>query len=161
MVLFDMSWFPDWYHHNLSHQILGAVLCTSVHVLEFRYHMKLNIASSPSIHSIHRQLCKKFDKTTINPRKPFMKIKTLDRNRRWFQILEGKVLLLFRWRTDHMLTWTNSLTTFPCFICWSFTTLASVSRFWFCASSRAFLESNSTCPGTDSPVRPAAPLTVH
>lgn len=84
MVLFDMSWFPDWYHHNLSHQILGVVLCTSVRVLEFRYHMKLNIASSPSIHSIHRQLCKKFDKTTINPGKPFMKIKTLDRNRRWF-----------------------------------------------------------------------------
>lgn len=84
MVLFDMSWFPDWYHHNLSHQILGVVLCTSVHVLEFRYHMKLNIASSPSIHSIHRQLCKKFDKTTINPGEPFMKIKTLDRNRRWF-----------------------------------------------------------------------------
>lgn len=160
MVLFDMSWFPAWYHHNLSHQILGVVLCTSVHVLEFRYHMKLNIASSPSIHSIHRQLCKKFDKTTINPGKPFMKIKTLDRNRRWFTN-PGRKGFIIRWRMDHTLTWTNSLATFPCFIRWSLTTLASVSRCWFCTSSRAFLESNSTCPGTDSPVCPAAPLTVH
>ena len=160
MVLFDMSWFPAWYHHNLSHQILGVVLCTSVHVLEFRYHMKLNIASSPSIHSIHRQLCKKFDKTTINPESPSWKLKLSTETDVGFQILEGKVLL-FRWRTDHTLTWTNSLATFPCFIRWSLTTLASVSRCWFCTSSRAFLESNSTCPGTDSPVRPAAPLTVH
>ena len=94
MVLFDMSWFPDWYHHNLSHQILGAVLCTSVHVLEFRYHMKLNIASSPSIHSIHRQLCKKFDKTTINPESPSWKLKLSTETDVGFQILEGKVIII-------------------------------------------------------------------